>query len=308
MGTVALTLPSASGPLDECSPTFFHLSAMATTTMPPTTHALPHAQRLRLMRSTRKLGALLGETPLVETTTTAPSSFAPSLSRSPSTMSTDSKRSGRVYMSESIPRTSALKLKLTKPPPTADAAFHAHGHGHAHADRPTLVLRLPPPTHAGPAHSPVERTPLVSPLSPTFGFGLALNSPATPTFPAESSRVRKMAKLARTLGENVPPELVFRDAAAATNSRRRRASVLSVRHPAGAEEPFAGPSTVPYVAAARASTDTHTSAETYASHELLLAHPRTGMHRSEQGWSGEWGGAVADMQDVVRNLRSLKMK
>jgi hypothetical protein len=142
-----------------------------------------------------------------------------------------------------------------------------------------------------------------------------------------------MAKLVRTLGENVPPELVF---PAATPPRtRRRASTLSVPEsvlerrrggdfttstPAVEDVPFSYPSTVPYVPEGRSSSDSFVSASTHistvsdgSSHDGLMApHPRVGAHnnthRKEQGWSGEWGGDVANMDDVVRNLRSLKLR
>ncbi|KAJ7931003.1 hypothetical protein B0H13DRAFT_1960091 [Mycena leptocephala] len=191
---------------------------MATTTMPPTTHALPHEQRLRLMRSTRKLGALLGETPLL-VESILPSSFMTSHSRA---MSTEPTRSGRLYL----------------------GAGQVEAHMEAAGSTP-----IPRPLLFGASHP----------------FSLSLNSPSTPT--AESTRRRRMAKLVRTLGENVPPEL---------------------------DVPFSYPSTVPYVPEGRSSSDSFVSASTHIS--------------TEQGWSGEWGGDVANMDDVVRNLRSLKLR
>ncbi|KAJ6518367.1 hypothetical protein DFH09DRAFT_1194489 [Mycena vulgaris] len=352
-----------ASPLDECPlpPRTPHiLLAMATTTMPPTTHALPHAQRLRLMRSTRKLGALLGETPLlVEPRAASPTTtFAPSHSRSASTMSAQTKRSGRMFAaSHAVPRSSSLSAA----PPAVHTVPHAHSLLAPPVGRPILFLRLPT---AGGSATPAERTPLPSPLSPTFS--IALNSPSTP--PADASRRRKMAKLVRTLGENVPPELVFRDdssssspfASASTVRGRRRASTLSVpesaleQHRRGAilrkdsaaslaslrracnvgtpvrtaqeaplsnahvDEPFYAPSTVPYVPQGRASYETSASAASSdralslasdGSDEHLLPHPRAaGMHRREQGWSGEWRGNVGNMEDVVRSLRGLKLK
>ncbi|KAJ6454376.1 hypothetical protein C8R45DRAFT_1037945 [Mycena sanguinolenta] len=219
-----------------------------TTMTPPTTHALPHAHRLRLMRSTRKVGELLGETPLlVETSPT-------------SSVSTHS-RSASMFTSEAT----------------------SHGDS-SHLARPMLLLHLP-----AASSSTTERTSLQSPLSPTFS--LTLNSPVTPTLPVDTRR-RKMAKLMRTLGENVPPELVF---PTSTPKSRRRASTLSV----------------PGSILERSSSDTHDSSSTHASassDEPLLPTSRRQrtMYRKEQGWSGEWAGNVADMDDVVRRLRGLK--
>ncbi|KAJ7501731.1 hypothetical protein B0H11DRAFT_1990831 [Mycena galericulata] len=298
---------------------------MATQTiMPPTTHTITHAQRLRLMRSTRKLGSLLGETPLVvesQSSSAAPSVFTPSHSRSSSTMSTESKRSGRYFMHpDTTPRSSSLGLSAA--PPAAQTTSHAASSSMgSHVPRPMLFLRLPVPGADSALTAPAERTPLPSPLSPTFS--LVLNTPPTP--PADASRRRKMAKLVRTLGENVPPELVF--PASSSRKSRRRASTLSVaesvheqRQRGGdlvytVEEPFSFPSTVP-VPEGRASSDSHNHASTtvvaeYSSSSEYLLPPLHveggGMHRKEKGWSGEWNG-VGNMEDVVRSLRGLKMK
>ncbi|KAJ7726591.1 hypothetical protein B0H14DRAFT_3519039 [Mycena olivaceomarginata] len=250
---------------------------MAAPMMPPTTHVLPHAQRLRLMRSTRKLGALLGETPLlVESSPTPANSFNPTHGRSASTMST-------------VPKTCAPENPKTT---RVQRTFLALG----------FFFTSPPP--AALRRSPQDRG---SPLSPTFS--LSLNSPVTPTFSVDTDRRRKMAKVMRTLGENVPPELVFPASTSASAPRpkaRRRASTLSsLSYPSA---PF------------RASSDTLASADTrpsVSSQERLLP-PRSqapdvdghgdGMHRTHRDWSGEWGGKVANMEDVVRGLRELKTK
>ncbi|KAJ7164334.1 hypothetical protein C8R46DRAFT_311169 [Mycena filopes] len=297
--------------------------AATMTTMPPTTHALPQAQRAHLIRSARKLGDLLGETPLlVESSTTAAQR---SHSRSASSMSTTSRRSARIYMAS--PRTSSLGLAThaaAAPAPQAPTA----------PSRPMLFLNLPPAA-ATPTHAPAPTAaPLPSPLSPTFG--LTLNSPTTPTptptpAPHDPSRRRKMAKLMRTLGENVPPELVFPTAAA-----RRRASMPAVsmrdgrlpharaHSPAASipvqdepDAPFSYPSTVPvqyeyhledeeeWQEPARRSTDTA------APGAYLLPRAAQGdgcMRRKEREWSGEWTGGASNMDDVMRSLRGLKMK
>ncbi|KAJ7469571.1 hypothetical protein FB451DRAFT_1136258 [Mycena latifolia] len=283
---------------------------MAATTMPPTTHALSHAERLRLIRSTRKLGALLGETPLLADT--RPTAFSPTHAVSASTLSIHSKRVGRLFKdAHTVPRSSSLSIAAA-PPVSASQATASHGQG-APVARPVLFLRLPAP--AGPP-SPAERTSLPSPLSPTFGR--ALNSPATPTAAGDANRRRKMAKLVRTLGENVPPELVF----GAKGARRLSLPAVSPAliydactaddstAPYAADEPFSFPSTVPYVpegrmsSETRASSDTRASCDTQGSREHLLPL----LHRREDGWSGEWGGRVGNMEDVVRGLRELKFK
>ncbi|KAJ7221168.1 hypothetical protein C8J57DRAFT_1393069 [Mycena rebaudengoi] len=153
---------------------------MDTMDMPPTTHALRQTQRTRLMRSTRKLEALLGETPrLVE----PPRGHA----HTSSTSSIESKRSGRIFATTgpaAPPRSSSL------------TAVEAPSASHEPAARPLLLLRLP----STPGSRPISALP--SPLSPAFG-------PNTPPSDPSADRRRKMAKLTRTLGQNVPPELVF---------------------------------------------------------------------------------------------------
>ncbi|KAJ7328064.1 hypothetical protein DFH08DRAFT_884417 [Mycena albidolilacea] len=283
---------------------------MAAPMMPPTTHVLPHAQRLRLMRSTRKLGALLGETPLlVDSSPAAANSFSPAHGRSASTMSTGTKSSGRLYLS--APHSPSLCLGESHDDSCA-----------AHISRPRLLLHLPSSGRSSPV--PTERG---SPLSATFS--LSLNSPVTPTFSVDTDRRRKMAKVMRTLGENVPPELVFPASASAPAPQpkaRRRASTLSVpesmreRADSAASHPSLVESLSYPSAPFRASSDTLASADTrpsVSSQEPLLP-PRSqtphvdghedGMHRTHRDWSGEWGGKVANMEDVVRGLRELKMK
>ncbi|KAF9482989.1 hypothetical protein BDN70DRAFT_375015 [Pholiota conissans] len=90
-------------------------------------------------------------------------------------------------------------------------------------------------------HGRVSSKPL-SPISSTFNMNMNMNmnttiddplsSPALPSTPTpphllnDTQKRRKLAKLARTLGENIPPELVFHDTAPATAPRRS----LSISH------------------------------------------------------------------------------
>src|ERR1700722_14990025 len=140
--------------------------------LPPTTNALDPTQRLRLLRSTRKLGALLGATPYSEDS---------SLQRS-----------------RSQPINSRSKLsKAPHPPPLRLDATHQQ----QQLLQQHNLLLLPDdidPTRLSPNRPRAFTLPSPSPHSPDF----------TITPPAVARR-RKMAKLVRTLGENVPPELVF---------------------------------------------------------------------------------------------------
>ncbi|KAJ7267959.1 hypothetical protein C8J57DRAFT_1228569 [Mycena rebaudengoi] len=147
---------------------------MTTDAMPSTTHSLSPAHRLRLLRSTRKLSALLGETPLV----------VDSASHLPVNVESDQNLTS---MSEDMTS--------------------------SRTSRPHLFIRLP-------SVSQVPTAPLTSPLTPTFGS--ALNFPAATG--EDAARRRKMAKLSRTLGENVPPELVYPTGPPRTTKSTRRAS------------------------------------------------------------------------------------
>ncbi|KAJ7116934.1 hypothetical protein C8R44DRAFT_791664 [Mycena epipterygia] len=154
--------------------------------VPPTTHAIPHPDRLRLMRSMRKISAVLGETPVIDTT-----SSTPQLLTLPAP-----KRGFFFHASASL---SSLGLSIQKSEPS-----HA-----THDDRPSLFLRLPDTFE-----------PLPAPLSPSFSPTLM-----SPTSPEEETITRRLrcAKVSRTLGENPPPSLILPNPSV---KRRRRASTL----------------------------------------------------------------------------------
>ncbi|KAJ7668061.1 hypothetical protein B0H17DRAFT_1210126 [Mycena rosella] len=231
----------------------------------PRTLALPPTHRAHLIRSTRKLGALLGETPLVDAAYSRGHTASSSVSSvSSNTNSTVSKRSGRIF-AEASTRSSSLAVDRSHSrahsTPNADANMNPNikANAPAHA-RPTLYLRL-----AAPAR-PISAVSLVSPTSPTF-------SPRTPTFSPAVARRRKMAKLARTLGHNVPPELVF----SSVDAREKfdytpspsRIPGLATLAPA---RPHAAPSS-PVDSLASPTREASASATSY--HHSTLLSPRT---------------------------------
>ncbi|KAJ7892534.1 hypothetical protein B0H14DRAFT_3684998 [Mycena olivaceomarginata] len=306
--------------LDEGSTTLSLPFRMSGAYMPPTSHTLPDAQRRRLMRSTRKLGALLGETPRVVPTALTPlQSFTLGHSCSRSTTGTESKRSGRWLgaASDTVSRASSLRLGRKAAVAETDAS------GAQPIVPPLLILSLPMPG----ASSSAERTfP-----SPSQHDASDLTSPTTPSPTADTTRRLRMAKLVRTLGENVPTELVF----PVSGSRQRRASIpivpisiLELRRGLRAsrddsayiDEPFSYPYTIPEH---RSSSDSYVP--TKDSHAVsfpddpstnMRPHQRTRAidttHRREIGWSGEWGqtgdSGARNMDDVVRTLRGLRLK
>ncbi|KAJ6575791.1 hypothetical protein B0H10DRAFT_1963757 [Mycena sp. CBHHK59/15] len=275
---------------------------MSTDKVPPTTHALQPAHRLRLVRSTRKLGALLGETPLLVDTATCPLS------------ATTSRAAGS---SSQQPQSSSLGLS------SEDTGV----------SRPLLFLRLPIKTSPTP-------TQLTSPIS-----GVTFNSPGTPgpVVDEDGGRRRKMAKLTRTLGDNVPLELVFpmhkgrRRAASMTTfdprseigvrrhtlkgtlshavsftSLRNKVNQDVQHYPVPSTDPIPElPSTVTRLwAESSASGGAWYTNEGDGADEYPISPPLANgpMHRQERGWSGEWAGDVENMEDVVQGLRALRLK
>lgn len=287
--------------------------------IPPTTNALSHSQRLRLMRSTRKLGDVLGTTPVING-----SSSAAHLGLRPAHASNQLQHSSSVRLSQK--RSKALP-------------------------RP-LVLSL----HALPASLKPSSGP-ISPLSPTsIATNLPSSSAYTDDYEGDDSlqaRRKRMAKLTRTLGENIPPELVFNsrprpsrprscsvDAAAVAASFK--VTVMSPTEPTfqqmqppvlpSRSSSLKVPSTPRTLASKLRSHHGHASSlgmeglhlqrvetpepirNSFESTTSVSSTSSTSSFRSDKelkrtyrkqaGWSGEWNRH--DMQEVMTRLRGLK--
>jgi hypothetical protein len=195
---------------------------------PPTTNNLDAAQRARVMRTSRKLGAVLGTTPiLLEScggTVLVPTALHPVIKRDTHTHTsshTKRHRGHREGTSSSISEISPLMAlsrtsvsseesllympnSSTEELPTPKVMLPATRTRSQRDAPPPLVLRL----NSAPLSptDPRVQSPSV-PLSP-------LSNTDVPATPIELSRAearrRKMARVVRLLGENVPPELVFR--------------------------------------------------------------------------------------------------
>ena len=205
---------------------------------PPTSNHLDLNQKSRLIKSTRKLGQVLGTTPyLLETPSEHPISFLPIGSRTssptPSTSSTSSaesiksikrsRRQGSIFQyspivhsassstsSLSLPgnmSSSSVDLPSTYSMPVSRRSRDANR-------PPPLVLHLSPVVVSPDDHRIVkpQLSPFSTPLSPIVDdFPM---SPITPTSDAlhqkeADAKRKKMNKINRTFGENVPTELVF---------------------------------------------------------------------------------------------------
>lgn len=176
------------------------------TTLPVTTHFLKADQRVRLMRSTRKMEHLLGETPLFIDTN---SPVTPTFPQSRQT------RAAYIYVAPA--RSSSLGVHI---PPNGDSSQASTSRVPA---RPLLAVRVPAPTNRDSGSFA-----LASPAS-------VLSFPTPPKSSADEQRrhrTRKMARIFRTLGEPVPAELVFpagAPPAPPAPPRPRRTSTLAKR-------------------------------------------------------------------------------
>lgn len=253
---------------------------------PGTCNSLDTYQRARLIRSTRKLGAVLGTTPRLAEAEQFfipinPSGVAPAFPPSPATKA--SRRHGSVFTvfptlkspssecssvySSSSSNSSLVSLSSLpeKKRPSLDELpqskpFGSKGRS-GDAPRP-LVLRINAVT--------VPMTDTRVPLSPC--------TPSSPThtdLPDEPSateiRRKRMAKLARTFGENIPPELVFPQHAPIP---RQTVSLDS-----GSQRPP--------LSARRSS-------------QVWITGSASG------AWTGEWNRK--DIREVQQKLRNLKMR
>ncbi|KAJ7727601.1 hypothetical protein B0H16DRAFT_251461 [Mycena metata] len=301
---------------------------------PPQIHKLTNAERSRLVRSNRKLQALLGETPQVIASARAAHARIPS---EPITPTTPMNPQSSSFVSSAGTRTPSTRR------------------------RPQLLLHLQPPNHKYTFSLPSPTTP-GTPLSPTSS--ITLNMLQTPTTTPPLSRApstkdlrrRHLAKLTRTLGENIAPELVLEPRARPTLQRATTLSHgsftsassserLSVRTPAVVDDGYVvvaamSPSPSPRPSSSRGSSTLGRSFSAAARTTGMVDRPpvrrrrslvgvtqtlpsegtragpaptpptsnredelKTGRRKKEKGWSGEWN---REMQAVAQKLRALK--
>ncbi len=226
-----------------------------TRTPPPTTNKLDAMQRARVMRYSRKLGAVLGTTPfLLESCgSTVPATLC-SASRHDKTRPRVKRHHHQHSDFDDHPRASTESLPLAPFSHTASSSKESllstsessveSGVVETRSRRPPRPLILLDAVPLSSSDPRVQATPRLTRPS-------SLDIPPTPTTPKQQStaeaRRRKMARVMRTLGEKVPPELVFqadkdssenhpvpttmpldtREASLTKSNRRRSASVGS---------------------------------------------------------------------------------
>jgi len=206
----------------------------ATVSFPFTSNNLDAGQRARLMRSAKKLGEVLGTTPHLLEISPDISVASPPVNRhrpSPSLRSPDSikaikssRRCGSIFghpdsssTSISFPSPASSVTSLTIPQSSHSSSSSVDLHVTQKATRKPSVSHRPRPLvlHLNPVPlSPSD--PRVAVLPPTPNSAADVFKPVTPNTDASlaekqaaEARRRKMAKVTRTLGENVPHELVF---------------------------------------------------------------------------------------------------
>ncbi|KAN0101014.1 hypothetical protein V8E55_000998 [Tylopilus felleus] len=256
--------------------------------LPPTTNVLDSQQRLRLMRSTRKLGAVLGTTPyLLENDTsfallplgkatskalkrqgsifTHSHSSSLSLASSSTSLSSShhpSPSASSIALPQSVaPGVQGPEIFPLNPPGLSTTRRHRLGD-----KAPQLYLRL----NTVPVSATDDRLGALlppTPCSPTSPIPLS-----PPAHDAAEIRRRRMAKLARHLGENVPAELVL------------------------ASEPTSKSSPTPPMR--RRSRSVHVTRTEDADNKLSFS-------RANKEWVGEWNRSdIRDVQKELRNLRT----
>lgn len=264
-----------------------HIAAMACSydhhAMPPLTcNSLDQYQRARLIRSTRKLGAVLGTTPRVaEALECDAPTTRYAYAHEPRNQSTKaSRRHGSIftlfpetasskesmYSVSSSSNSSLVSLTSMESRPSIDVLPtpkpSTKGRRSGETPRP-LMLRI----NAVPVAPTDTRVPLSPihtslPMSPTFS-----DLPAAPS--AAEVRRKRMAKLTRTLGENIPPEVVF------PPSHTRQAAPVSV-------------------------SATPRTAQPKRSSQVWITGAKNGT------WVGEWNRK--DIGEVQKKLRNLKVR
>ena len=207
-------------------------TSTVTRSRPPTTNNLDAAQRARVMRSSRKLGAVLGTTPfLLEScggTVSMSATLHPATKYRDARTPTRPSHVNRYHRKCSVLdgtssdgfETSSLVSFSRVAASSQESLLHASNSSTEDLPAPMVLAARSQSKRAGNSTHPLvlrlnttpdpRVQPIPVPLSP-----LSSNAdvPRTPATPVELSRAearrRKMARVVRTLGEKVPPELVF---------------------------------------------------------------------------------------------------
>lgn len=263
---------------------------------PPTTNKLDAVQRARVMRYSRKLGAVLGTTPfLLES---CGSTVPVTLSRLDSRTKRHHRHHERSVFDE--PRSSTESLLSTTESDDSSVesdvplVVTTKPHNLGGKPRPVIFLDAVPLSSSD---SRVQATPRLT-RSPS------LDIPPTPTTPTQASSVearrRKMARVMRTLGENVPPELVFQPSGKDSLENHPVPTTMVIDTRSVSRKP----------SAAKISRRRSASVGATTQWERILDLPAPVFSSSskapdDQRWVGKWNRRnIAQVQHELRNLRS----
>lgn len=323
-----------------------------TTTTTTSSNTLDSRQRIRLVRSARKLGAILGTTPQVAgVREKIPVSLLPIGASRPNTPPQEVWHPYKAPSTASSSSASSSMASLQiEPCCTRSAATLPEDSSKFFTPRPKikarktkqvpapLVLRynavpVPPSDPRARAMTMVTALPDTPSTADTLSSfaGLAGGTttvPLTPVTPTQSeTRRKRMAKLTRTLGENIPPELVLGfglrsksksapsvltqaqaqpqaqvDDDAATMARRRRS--MSVDLGAIAMQNQAATTTTTTAAVNQKADDARSAKGAKGS--PVSPSSKMWATGSPGSWMGEWNRR--DIRDVQKQLRALKAR
>ncbi|KAF7375761.1 hypothetical protein MSAN_00465700 [Mycena sanguinolenta] len=262
-----------------------------------TTHNLHHGDRARLIRSTRKIGAVVGETPHVAD---------PSLPEKPKPLR--ERLAPVLAPPDSRP---VLYLRVPDSPPPESIRSVA-----SPTASPTLTVKLNLRHNAAMRDSETVRRRRIAKLRRTLGEHV----PTALVFPPEntnSSRYRRLTSRTVATPKSRPDSR--RQSRASHISRQERSAL----HPEDISRGWVWVGKrddIPADVQARIKRSKKESGLPFdwASIGRLrdldedeVPSPtavRRPLHRKEVGWSGEWAGSAHNMKDVVHRLRGLKVK
>ncbi|KAJ6488845.1 hypothetical protein C8R45DRAFT_992998 [Mycena sanguinolenta] len=274
------------------------------TPVPLTTHNLHSGDRARLIRSTRKIGEVVGEIPQVAD---------PSLPEKPKPLR---ERLAPVLTSPSPPDPRpVLYLRVPDSPPPESLRTLT-----TPSASPTLTVTLNLRHNAAMRDGETVRRRRMAKLRRTLGEHV----PTALVFPPEntnSSRYRRLTS--RTLAPpKTPPPKSRPDSRRQSRTSHISRQERSASHPEDISRGWVWVGKrddIPADVQARIKRSKKDSGLPFDwasigrlwdldEEELSPTAVRRPLHRKEVGWSGEWAGSAQNMTDVLHRLRDLKFK
>jgi len=273
-------------------------------TPPPTANTLNHYQRSRLMKSTQKLGKVLGTTPFLLESTKLPITLLPVGASKQS--SATPKRGGPLFSHSASSSTSSFESysptyspspSYTSLPSSNESYEVSHmsrpgfsdaKHGRA-KDAPTpLYIRLNTiPVSPSDNRLSASLPPTPSTATPDTATQYTFPpSPRTPIFDQAEVNRKRMAKLARHLGETIPAHLVC-----ATSCKSSLSATPSTKKIRRRSVSVGGVDTVPELGFSQLKP-------------AVGCSPKSKAQVRQPSWVGEWNRK--DMKEVQKQLRALK--